>query len=149
MAHNGPMVHNGPPGMNETLYTGGKGDYAEGGVRVPAIAWWPGVIEPGQVVGGIIHETDLFTTFARLGGAENSIPRDRIIDGVDQTALLLNGDTHSHRDIRRARSSEPGALLHGARRIKAYSLAGPSQTKEASQWRMTPGIETTRRVATG
>ncbi len=98
MADNGPMVHNGPPGMVETLYSGGKGDYTEGGVRVPAIAWWPGVIEPGQVVGDIIHQTDLFTTFARLGGAMEHVPTDRIIDGVDQTSLLLNGDTHSRRD---------------------------------------------------
>jgi len=98
MADNGPMVHNGPPGMNATLYAGGKGDYTEGGVRVPAIAWWPGVIEPGQIVGDIIHETDLFTTFARLAGATEHIPTDRIIDGVDQTSLLFNGDTHSRRD---------------------------------------------------
>jgi arylsulfatase len=98
MADNGPMVHNGPPGMVATLYTGGKGDYTEGGVRVPAAAWWPGVIEPGQIVGDIIHQTDLFTTFARLGGAMDHIPTDRIIDGVDQTSLILNGDTHSRRD---------------------------------------------------
>ena len=98
MADNGPMTHNGPPGMVETLYTGGKGDYTEGGVRVPAIAWWPGVIEPGQIVGDIIHETDLFTTFARLGGGTKHIPTDRIIDGVDQTALLLKGDGESRRD---------------------------------------------------
>ncbi len=98
MADNGPMVHNGPPGMVETLYTGGKGDYTEGAVRVPAIAYWPGVIEPGQVIGDILHETDLFTTFARLGGATQYIPRDRIIDGVDQTALFLEGDTNSRRD---------------------------------------------------
>jgi len=98
MADNGPMVHNGPAGMNETLYTGGKGDYTEGGVRVPAIAWWPGVIAPGQIVGDIIHETDLFTTFARLAGATEQIPTDRIIDGVDQTSLIFNGDTFSRRD---------------------------------------------------
>ncbi len=97
-ADNGPMTHNGPPGMVETLYRGGKGDYLEGGVRVPAMAWWPGMIEPEQTVGDIIHETDLFTTFARLGGATKYIPRDRIIDGVDQTSLLLNGDSHSRRD---------------------------------------------------
>jgi len=70
MADNGPMTHNGPPGMVETLYAGGKGDFTEGGVRVPAMAWWPGVIKPGQVIGDIIHETDLFTTFARLAGAK-------------------------------------------------------------------------------
>jgi arylsulfatase A-like enzyme len=100
MADNGPMTHNPPPGlgMAETIYRGGKGDFLEGGVRVPAFAWWPGVIEPGQIVGDIIHETDLFTTFARLAGATQYIPTHRIIDGIDQTALLLDGDTYGHRD---------------------------------------------------
>ena len=98
MADNGPMVHNGPPGMVDTIYRGGKGDFLEGGVRVPAMAWWPGTIEPGQLVGDIIHATDLFPTFARLGGATDNIPTDRIIDGIDQTALLVNGDTHGRRD---------------------------------------------------
>lgn len=100
MADNGPMSHNPPPGvgMAETIYRGGKGDFLEGGVRVPAMAWWPGTIKPGQLVGDIIHETDLFTTFARLGGAIQYIPRDRIIDGIDQTALFLDGDTYGRRD---------------------------------------------------
>jgi arylsulfatase len=100
MADNGPMAHNPPPGLGmvETIFRGGKGDFLEGGVRVPAFAWWPGVIEPGQIVGDMIHEVDLFTTFARLGGALDAVPTDRIIDGQDQTALLLNGDTHGRRD---------------------------------------------------
>jgi arylsulfatase len=100
MADNGPMSHNPPPGlgMAETIFRGGKGDFTEGGVRVPAFAWWPGVIEPGQIVGDIIHITDLFTTFARLGGALEHMPTDRVIDGVDQASLLINGDTHSRRD---------------------------------------------------
>ncbi len=100
MADNGPMAHNPPAGlgMAETIFRGGKGDFTEGGVRVPAQAWWPGTIEPGQLVGDIIHETDLFTTFARLAGATQYIPTDRVIDGIDQTALLMNGDTHSRRD---------------------------------------------------
>ena len=58
----------------------------------------PGVIEPGQIANDIIHVTDLYTTFARLGGATKHIPRDRVIDGIDQTSLLLNGDTHGRRD---------------------------------------------------
>ncbi len=98
MADNGPMTHNGPPGMVETLYRGGKGDFLEGGVRVPAFARWPGVIDGGQIVGDIIHETDLFTTFANIGGATEHIPTDRIIDGIDQTSLILNGDGFSRRD---------------------------------------------------
>ena len=100
MADNGPMSHNSPPGtgFSETIFRGGKGDFTEGGVRVPAMAWWPGMIESGQIVGDMIHVADLFTTFAALGGAMDEIPTDRVIDGIDQTALLLNGDTHGRRD---------------------------------------------------
>lgn len=100
MADNGPMVHEPPPGlgMTETMFTGGKGDHTEGGVRVPAFAWWPGTIESGSVVGDIIHVTDLYTTFARLGNATEYIPTDRVVDGIDQTSLIMNGDTYSRRD---------------------------------------------------
>ena len=100
MSDNGPMTHNPPPGagMGEGVFRGGKGDFTEGGVRVSAQAWWPGMIRPGQVVHDIIHEVDLYTTFARLAGATKFLPRDCIIDGIDQTSLLINGDTHGRRD---------------------------------------------------
>jgi arylsulfatase len=83
---------------NPGIFRGGKNDFLEGGVRVPAFAYWPGVIEAGQVVGDTVHVSDLFTTFARLGGAKQRIPTDRVIDGIDQTALLLEGDSHGRRD---------------------------------------------------
>ena len=44
------MADNGPPGMEEAHCRGGKGDYLEGAVRVPCIAYWPNVIAPGQTV---------------------------------------------------------------------------------------------------
>ncbi len=100
MADNGPMTHSPPPGagLGEGIFRGGKGEFLEGGVRVCAQAWWPGVIKPGQIVNDMVQETDLYTTFARIGGATQYLPTDRIIDGVDQTALLLNGDSHGRRD---------------------------------------------------
>ncbi|MEH6611648.1 MAG: sulfatase-like hydrolase/transferase [Halioglobus sp.] len=98
MADNGPMTHHGPPGMVETLYRGGKGDSWEGAVRVPFLARWPSVIAPNQIVGDIVHITDLYTTFANLAGAKKHIPTDRIVDGVDQTSLFFNGDSNSRRD---------------------------------------------------
>ncbi len=100
MADNGPMTHNPPPGagLGEGMFTGGKGDFTEGGIRVCAAAVWPGVIAPDGVSGDIISETDLFTTFARIAGATKYIPTDRIIDGIDQTSLLFNGDTYGRRD---------------------------------------------------
>jgi arylsulfatase len=99
MADNGPMEAIWPDTyQNPGIFRGGKNDFLEGGVRVPAFAYWPGVIEPGSVVGDMVHVTDLFTTFARLGGKTNQIPTDRVIDGIDQTALLLKGDGHGRRD---------------------------------------------------
>ena len=77
---------------------GGMGEATEGGVRVSAQAWWPGTIQPGQIAGDIIDVTDLYTTFARIGGATQHLPTDRIVDGLDQTALRINGDTHGRRD---------------------------------------------------
>jgi len=98
MADNGPFHELHPIGPHELVLRGGKGDYLEGGVRVPAFAWWPGVVEPNQVSGDIVTVYDLFTTFARLGGAMDKIPTDRVIDGIDQTALFINGNGHSRRD---------------------------------------------------
>ena len=56
------------------------------------------MIEPDQDPTDIIHIVDLYTTAARLGGAMDNIPTDRITDGIDQTALLLLGEGHSHRN---------------------------------------------------
>jgi arylsulfatase len=98
MADNGPMLEFFPHMSTFGIYTGGKGAFTEGGVRVPAFVRWPGTIEAGSVAGDIIHVTDLYTTFANLGGAKQHIPTDRVIDGIDQTAMLLKGDTRGRRD---------------------------------------------------
>jgi arylsulfatase A-like enzyme len=99
MADNGLMYHfEGTSGLSQLIYRGGKTDFTEGGIRVDAYARWPGNIEAGSRAADIIHVSDLFTTFARVAQAEEYIPRDRIIDGVDQTSLLLKGQHHGRRD---------------------------------------------------
>jgi len=85
-------------GYTPMIFKGGKGSTKEGGVRVDAFVRWPGMIKADSVAGDIIHVTDLFTTIAHLGDGMDEIPTDRIIDGIDQTSLLLNGDTYSRRD---------------------------------------------------
>ena len=99
MADNGLMYHyEGSSGLSQLIYRGGKTDFTEGGIRVDAYARWPGVIGSGSRAADIIHVSDLFTTFARLAQATEYIPTDRVVDGVDQTALLLNGQHHGRRD---------------------------------------------------
>ena len=85
-------------GFTPMIYRGGKGAATEGGVRVDAFVRWPGMIEADSIVMDIVHVTDLFTSLARFGGAMDKIPTDRIIDGVDQSALMLVGETHGRRD---------------------------------------------------
>jgi arylsulfatase A-like enzyme len=97
ISDNGPMYAFWPT-AGYTLLRGAKGDILEGGVRVPAMAWWPGMIEPGQDPDDFLHVTDLFTTAARLAGATDGIPTDRVTDGVDQTPLFLLGSGHSRRN---------------------------------------------------
>jgi len=60
---------------------------AEGGIRTAAIIRWPGHVPAGSETNEMVHVADMFTTLIHWAGAE--IPSDRLIDGVDQTALLL------------------------------------------------------------
>jgi arylsulfatase A-like enzyme len=99
MGDNGHFTKYSPQsGFTPMVYRGGKGDTTEGGVRVDAFVRWPGMIGEQGIVGDIVHVADLFTSLARLGGATDNIPTDRVIDGVDQTALMLEGETHGRRD---------------------------------------------------
>lgn len=68
----------------------------EGSLRVPFIARWPGRIAPGRVSNEMVHVTDLYTTLARVAGAE--VPTDRPVDGVDQSAFLLGQQEKSARE---------------------------------------------------
>ena len=99
MGDNGPFMKlAGVMGQSDRVYRGGKTQHLEGGVRVNAYVSWKGVIEPGTYAEDIIHVSDLYTTFARLANATDRIPRDRIIDGLDQSGMMLLGETHGRRD---------------------------------------------------
>ncbi len=99
MGDNGHFTKYAPgSGFTPMIYRGGKGYSTEGGVRVDAFARWTGMIEEDSIVMDIVHVADLFTSLARFGGATDGIPTDRVIDGVDQTALMLVGETHGRRD---------------------------------------------------
>ena len=99
MGDNGHFTKYSPQsGFSAMVFRGGKGDVTEGGVRVDAFVRWPGMIGADEIVGDMVHVTDLYTSLARVAGATDKIPTDRIIDGIDQTALMLEGETHGRRD---------------------------------------------------
>ena len=83
---NGPWLPFGTHGGSAGPLANGKGTTWEGGVRAPAIFWWPGTVKPG-VVTDIGSSMDVFVTAAALAGA-TSAP-ERPLDGVDLRAPLL------------------------------------------------------------
>lgn len=93
MGDNGHFTKYSPQsGYTPMIFRGGKGDTTEGGVRVDAFIRWPGMIAEDSMINNIIHVSDLYTTLARFAGADPFIPRDRLIDGVDQSASILFQD---------------------------------------------------------
>jgi len=83
---NGPWLTKKQFGGSAGLLREGKGCTWEGGMREPAVCWWPGKIKP-SVVGDIGSTMDLFTTVLKLAGA--AVPTDRVIDGVDLRPVLF------------------------------------------------------------
>ncbi|MBL9186701.1 MAG: sulfatase [Opitutaceae bacterium] len=64
---------------------GTKGTYYEGGLRVPLIMRWPGVVAPDSASAVPVIQLDLFPTFLALAGAAKIPSR---LDGADLTPLL-------------------------------------------------------------
>ena len=79
--------HGGRGGSSNLPLRGGKGNTWEGGMRLPCIMRWPGVISAGSTCREVAASLDFLPTFAGLAGART--PDDRIIDGKDIRPLLL------------------------------------------------------------
>ncbi|MFM5915687.1 arylsulfatase [Chakrabartia godavariana] len=88
------------PESGTTPFRGAKGTTLEGGVRVPGIFWWPGMIKPGRVSDGLFDMTDMFNTSLAVAGVDvaKAVPADRYIDGIDQSSFLLADNGESARE---------------------------------------------------
>ena len=73
---------------NNSPLRSGKGYPYEGGIRVPWIVKWPGVVKPGSVSHVPITSIDIFPTVVSATG--NQLPKSRGIDGRDLKPLLAD-----------------------------------------------------------
>lgn len=123
---NGPWIIKGLRGGSSGLFRDGKGSTWEGGMRVPAIAYWPKTIPPATVCMTPASTVDLFETIRELTGA--SIPNGKINDGNSIAPLLLqNGDLPANRAFFfYGRGNELHAIRKGSWKlhIKTYSQTG-------------------------
>lgn len=108
---NGPWATYDQQGGSAGVLRGAKGGTFEGGMRVPAIFWWPGTIRSG-VVTDMGSTLDLLPTFAAMAGAE--VPRDRALDGSALTAALRGTGRSSRETMIYYRGPTVFAIRHGA-----------------------------------
>jgi uncharacterized sulfatase len=120
MSDNGPWAPYREQGGSAGPLRGAKATTWEGGMRVPAIFWWPGTIKPA-VVTGIGSELDVLQTFATLAGAQ--VPADRILDGYDLSATLRSGAPSPRDTLFYYGASGLAAVRRGA--YKAHFLIPP------------------------
>jgi arylsulfatase A-like enzyme len=73
---------------------GGKGMLYEGGIRVPFVVRWPGVIKPGSVCDEPALHVDLFPTFVELAGGKRP---EQPLDGVSLVPLLKSSGSEKLR----------------------------------------------------
>jgi arylsulfatase A-like enzyme len=108
-------------------FRGGKYSLFEGGTRIPFIARWPGVIQPGEC-DALISQVDCFATFAAI--AHGKISRDAAPDSFDVSgAILGKSNTGRKTFVEDARAnSEIIALRDGAWKF----IAPNPNSKEAA-----------------
>ena len=92
---------NGPEATHPWEGDGGpwRGTYftaMEASLRAPFIIRWPGKVPASKINNEIVHVVDLYTTLAHISGAE--VPKDRVIDGVDQLDFFLGKQENSNRE---------------------------------------------------
>ncbi|MGQ0735758.1 MAG: sulfatase family protein [Acidobacteriota bacterium] len=93
----------------------GKGTTWEGGVRTPAIFWWPGTVRPG-VVTGVGSALDFMATIAAL--ADLRPPAGRTMDSVDLGPALFSRGPSPRRELFYYWDNELRAVRKG--RYKAH-----------------------------
>ncbi len=119
---NGPWLSQRERGGSAGLLREGKGSTWEGGVREPALAWWPGRIAAGTLSGELGSTMDIFSTCLTLAGA--AIPQDRPIDGVDLSPVLFGTGKGNRQVVYYYRQSELTAVRKGPWKIHFKTQPG-------------------------
>jgi len=87
---------NGGTHVSQEPLRGKKGCYYEGGIRVPMIVHWPGVVKPGSTCDVPVLNIDFYPTFLAAAGA--GAPKSPL-DGENLTPLFTGGTALQRQSI--------------------------------------------------
>ena len=93
-------------------------------LRVPAIAYWPGVIEPGAT-NALAQNVDLFPTVRELAGVDEGDGAAVVLDGVSMVPLLRGGFSQREGVIYYPQFTRRDRGLYAAVRVSSLSLNFP------------------------
>jgi arylsulfatase A-like enzyme len=79
---------------NNAPFRGNKFSAFDGGMHVPMLMSWPGVIPKGRTIREIGNHVDLLPTFAKAAGA--ALPAGRKLDGFDALPMAAAGAKSPH-----------------------------------------------------
>ena len=93
----GRADHQGRPyrGGSNAPFRGYKGGLFEGGIRMPALMSWPGVIPAAKVVDSPGQTMDIMPTFLQWAGA----PAAAALDGLNAAAMITQSAPTPHQDL--------------------------------------------------
>ena len=92
MSDNGGAV---PLGANNGRLRGGKGTTWEGGIRVPAVLWWPKRLQAGSIHEQMITAEDILPTL--FGALDVSPEWSKPLDGSNQWPSIAEGQKAENR----------------------------------------------------
>ena len=130
VSDNGPALRQelgggsvGPFSANYAPYRNvGKGSTWEGGIRMPAFAYWPGQVAEHSKSAAPLSTLDILPTFVSLSGSQKSWKPSSTLDGLDFTPVLLENE-------------------HGWRKDTLLPF-GMAQTTQSQELKYTPGDST-------
>ncbi|UZJ43983.1 sulfatase [Marinimicrobium sp. C6131] len=120
---NGPWMLFDTQGGSPGLLRGEKGDTFEGGMRVPAVFWWPGKIHSGVVM-DIGSTLDLLPTVVSLAGGK----LDHQTDGYDLSEVIMTGKGSDRDEMFYYRGDKLFAVRSG--KYKAHFFTQPAYGEE-------------------
>ena len=103
---NGAMQFAWPDG-GTTPFRNEKATTWEGGFRVPALARWPGVIEPGTVINDIFHHMDWMPTFMAAVGEPDV--KEKLLTGYEADGKTFKVHLDGYNQLALLKGEAPGA----------------------------------------
>ena len=125
-------------GVGQLALRGGKGSVLEGGIRVPAVFRWPGVIRAGTKCNQLISAQDLFPTFAAAAGIKPA--NQKPLDGVNCWPAIIQNKAMKRPPVIVAGPFGDFAVLHdqwkltwGQGQVSLYNVKDdPAESKDVT-----------------